>query len=140
MAKGFITNTNYKVEGDKAIVQVYGKLDNGESFLVENPYKPYFYIKETDQKKAEKLAPIEYQTSNFKNFNNEALTKVTLGNPKTTNEIRKLCSDNKIANYEVDIKFPSRFLIDHKILSTINIEGTKKKQKNCTASHYTVKI
>ncbi|MDP7457282.1 MAG: hypothetical protein QGH47_01015, partial [Candidatus Woesearchaeota archaeon] len=67
MAKGFITNTNYKVEGDKAIVQVYGKLDNGESFLVENPYKPYFYIKETDQKKAEKLAPIEYQTSKSKN-------------------------------------------------------------------------
>ena len=140
MAKGFITNTNYKVEGDKAIVQVYGKLDNGESFLVENPYKPYFYIKETDQKKAEKLAPIEYQTSNFKNFNNEALTKVTLGNPKTTNEIRKLFSDNKIANYEVDIKFPSRFLIDHKILSTINIEGTPTKEQRVKNYYKNAKI
>ena len=138
--KGFITNATYKVEKDKSYVQLYGKLQNGESFLVENPYKPYFYIKQSDQKKAEKLAPLKYEKTQVENFDSELLTKVTLPSPRMVPEIRSLFGDKKIAYYEADIKFANRYLIDNNILSSIKIEGTSEKSQRVKNVYTDVKI
>ena len=49
--KGFILYPSYKIIDGKSYVFLFGKLENGESFLVMNFYEPYFYIKTKDVKK-----------------------------------------------------------------------------------------
>ena len=69
--KGFILYSTYKIIDNKACVLLYGKLENNETFLTINEYKPYFYIKESDLKKVLKLEKFEYEENKFKNFDNE---------------------------------------------------------------------
>jgi len=129
MTKGFIVYPSYKTEEDKAIIQLYGRLDNGKSFLIENDYKAYFYIKTKDKSKAKALAPVKYIESSNTNFEGEKVTKVELETPKLVPEIRKLFSDNNIPSYEADIKFAMRYLIDQGIKNSLKIEGKPVKEK-----------
>ena len=51
--KAFIVYATYRVEGNKAFIHLFGRLENGESFVTINEYKPYFYIRTKDARKAE---------------------------------------------------------------------------------------
>ncbi len=121
--KGFIIYPTYDVINDETIVQLYGKLENGQSFVTLNKINPYFFIKEKDQKKIEKyLSKYKIENIPLKNFNEEKVMKISA---KTQSEITKLYQaiHKKIDAYEADIKPHYRFLIDNNLLGTINIEG-----------------
>ena len=53
--KGFIVYPTYRIIDGKAHVYLFGRLENGESFLTISKFRPYFYIREKDRKKLEKL-------------------------------------------------------------------------------------
>ena len=69
--KGFIVYPTYRILEDKAYIYLFGRLENGESFLTINQYSPYFYIKKTDSKKAKELVKLEIEDTNLKNFDDE---------------------------------------------------------------------
>ena len=50
--RGFIVYSTYRISDDKnkALVYLFGRLENGQSFLTINEYNPYFYIKTKDKK------------------------------------------------------------------------------------------
>ena len=58
--KGFIVNPTYKIINGKSYVCLYGRLENGDSFLTINEFKPYFFIKKSDLKNAQKLGEFEH--------------------------------------------------------------------------------
>ena len=66
--KGFIVYSTYRVVDDKAVVYLFGRLENGDSFLTINSYKPYFFIEEKFLKKALKIETFEYEKTVLKNF------------------------------------------------------------------------
>jgi DNA polymerase-2 len=125
--KGFVVYPTYRVRAvdgnEKAFVYLYGRLENGESFLVTKHYRPYFCIKASDRKKAEGLVKAEYAEDSLKNFDGEKVCKVILWNPKDVPGAKQLLQDNKIACYEADIRFTYRFLIDNDIKGCIEIKG-----------------
>lgn len=131
--KGFIVYPTYRVIDGKAQILLFGRLENGESFVTINDYKPYFWIKESDSKKAEQLLSKEkingivLENSDFANFDKEHVTKVILQIPKDVPNLRKLFNDNGIICYEADIRFSYRFLIDLDIKACMQIKGTSKK-------------
>src|SRR3989344_840096 len=125
--KGFIVYPTYRILEDKAYIYLFGRLENGESFLTINQYSPYFYIKKTDSKKAKELVKLEIEDTNLKNFDDEEVSKVILKLPKDVHEIKRLLAENKIVSYEADLKFEMRYLIDKGIRSAIKIEGEHKK-------------
>ncbi|MEK6868035.1 MAG: hypothetical protein AABX98_04380, partial [Nanoarchaeota archaeon] len=53
--KGFIIDPTYRIRENKAYVYLFGRLENGESFLTINETRPYFFIKKSDKKKAEEI-------------------------------------------------------------------------------------
>ena len=63
--KGFIIDPTYRIKDNKAYLYLYGRLENGESFLTINETKPYFFIKKTDKHKAEDLLKKEKSSINF---------------------------------------------------------------------------
>ena len=127
--KGFIVCPEYKVINDKPYVLLYGRLENKESFLAMNEFKPYFYIKESDLKKALKLEKFESEKTEFTNFKKEKVTKVILNLPSDVPKLRKTLEENDIECYEADIKFPYRFMFDLNLKGTIDIEGSHDKEE-----------
>ena len=48
--KGFITYPSQKILNGKSHVFLYGRLENGESFVAITEYAPYFFVREKDIK------------------------------------------------------------------------------------------
>lgn len=127
--KGFILDSTHKIIENKACVLLYGKLENNETFLTINSYRPYFYIKEKDLKKALKLKNFDYEENNFKNFSNEPVVKVLVNFPSEVTELKDKFKENNLDFYETDIKFIQRFLIDKEINSSLDIEGEYERNE-----------
>ncbi len=143
--KGYIVYPTYRIVDDeseddkkkrkKALVYLFGRLENGESFLIITPYKPYFYVataalKDPDEKlvKALKLFNAVTEQTDYRNFDDENVTKITIDIPGDVPKLRKILEEeHHISCYEADIRFYQRFLIDHDIKGTLEIEGSYKK-------------
>ncbi|MBI4154471.1 DNA polymerase II [Candidatus Woesearchaeota archaeon] len=122
--KGFIIYPTYRIINDQAYVYLFGRLENGKSFLTINYYKPYFYIKELDLNTALKLEKFDYEKTNLKDFNGNKVIKIILNIPSKVPELRELFKEVGIECYEADIRFPQRFLIDHNVKGSLDIEGS----------------
>ncbi|MGV8150945.1 MAG: DNA polymerase II [Candidatus Woesearchaeota archaeon] len=141
---GFIVYPTYRIVDDeseegkknkrkKALVYLFGRLENGESFLSISNYEPYFYVKTEDLKnekfqKALKDFNARTELSEFKNFEDENVTKIILTIPADVPKLRKhLEEDLSIECFEADIRFYQRFLIDKDIKGSLKIKGKYKK-------------
>ena len=117
--KGFILYPTYEIIDGKPSVMLFGKLENGQSFLTINSYRPYFYIKESDKKSLPK--EYDYEKSTLKNFEKKSLVKIYTSIPSEIPTLRKYLEEKGVDCYEADIKFPQRFLIDNNIKVTVDI-------------------
>lgn len=124
--KGFIVYSTYRIVDGKAKIYLFGRLENNESFLSIHDYKPYFYIKNSDLKKANELAKFDFENTKLKDFSENVLVKIIFNTPKEVQKIKHDFEDAGIVCYEADVRFVQRFLMDNNILGSLNIEGRSK--------------
>lgn len=121
--KAFIVSPSYITQENQTFIQLFGKLENNQSFVSLNKFNPYFFIRSQDKKKVSHYLK-KYTVSETKltNFQKESLIKIESTNStelnKLYNAIRK-----KVQTYEADLKPHQQFLIENHILGTINIES-----------------
>lgn len=142
--KGYVVYPTYRIieeENDgkkvkKAFVYLFGKLENGESFLAMKEFRPYFYIGEGDyQKHKEKVDKLlksfnaYTEESKFRDFHDNPVVKVYAELPADVKKLRESLEDLGLDCYEADIRFYQRFLIDHDIKGSLEISGRHKKGK-----------
>ncbi len=129
--KGFIVYPTYKIENGSARVYLFGRLENGESFLTMNSFKPYFFIRKSDLEKASKITEPAFSNKSvpLKDFDEEHMEKIILDIPKDVPVLRKKFEDIGINCYEADIRFAQRFLMDKEILCSVEINGQHRKPK-----------
>ncbi len=128
MVQGFIVDRTYRLVDGKPKIYLFGRLETGESFLTISDFLPYFYLKTGDRAAAEKLVKfVEIKDTTMKTFFAEPVSKATVSEPKVVGQVRKILEEQGIACYEADIPFTLRFLMDHDVLSTLEIEGPSKK-------------
>jgi len=121
--KGFVIQaTNREING-KSCVLLYGRLENNQSFLTINEFKPYFFIASADLKKAKNIVEFESEETKLTNFQGKKLTKLILNVPKEIPGIRSELEHAGIKTYESDIRYTTRFLIDNKIQGALDIIG-----------------
>ncbi len=126
MVKGFIVDSSYRNIDEKTFVEIFGRLDNGESFAVLKNFIPYFFIKNSDlpvSKKILKEFDLKFIDLKFKNFHNEKVIKIEAKNQELLNKVAKQLHECSIATYEADLKPNNRFIIDHDIYSCVEIDG-----------------
>ena len=129
--KGFIVYSTYRVIKGDSYVFLFGRLENKENFVTINKYKPYFFIRESHLKKARKLShEFEAEVTKLKDPEENSVVKITTKTPNELTKLRKKLEDHSIPCYEADIKFPQRFLIDHGIQGSLNIEGDHDSEGN----------
>lgn len=119
--KGFIVYPTYETINEETYVQLFGRLENGQSFVTINKIAPYFYIKKEDLEKI-KDNRINTEETNLKTFDGKEAIKLIFKNKtQSNNEHEKI--RKKIETFEADIKPQYRFIIDNNLLGSIKIEG-----------------
>lgn len=127
--KGFVIYPTYRIIDDKAYVHIWGWLENGETFLSKSYYRPYFFIKRSDLKKAKKIAECDHEKTGLKNFDREKVEKIILDIPGDVPGLRKKFEEEDIECYEADIRFAYRFMMDKNIRGSLEITGNFEKGK-----------
>ena len=125
--RGFIVYPTYRMEFDNAKIHLFGRLENGESFLSIHDYSPYFYIKKEDLEKAKNIFTFETEKVKLKDFKKNDVVKIIIKNPRNISDAKKMFENQGIVCYEADLRFTMRFLIDKGIQGSLNIEGEYKK-------------
>jgi DNA polymerase II len=122
--KGFIVYPTFRIKNGKSFVFLFGKLENGETFVTINSYKPYFFIESKDLKEARRyLASFDVEETKLINKEGKTVVKILLDTPDQAPKLRKVLDGHGIQTYEADIKFAQRFLIDKGIQGSMEIEG-----------------
>ncbi len=127
--KGFIVYPTYRTIDNKSYIYLFGRLENGESFLTVSLFKPYFYIRSSHLEKAKKLAKFDYENTDLLNFDKETMTKIIIDNTQEQSYLRSRFLDENIGCFEADIRLVMRFLMDNEIKASMNIEGDFKKDQ-----------
>tara|TARA_Y100000310_G_C20687729_1_gene820198 strand:+ start:1486 stop:3783 length:2298 start_codon:yes stop_codon:yes gene_type:complete len=117
--KGFIIYPSYKNIQGKSHIILYGRLENGESFVAIKKYSPYFFIKEKD---AKKLKDKDYEKTNLSTFNGKKVSKLSFSTPAELKEFRDSMGEG-IDTYEAEVRYPYRYLMDKNIHMAIDIDG-----------------
>ncbi len=128
--EGFVVHPTYKVSGEDSYVYLFGRLKSGESFVTINKYRPYFYIKKSDSKKAKEVLDgleitgrCELESTRLVDFAKKSMSIMKLSIPKDIPTARKAFENEGIRCYEADIRFEYRFMMDRGIKGTMSIKG-----------------
>lgn len=131
--RGFIVYSDYTTIENKTYIELFGRLENGESFLCLNRFQPYFFIKEENEKQLQRILKqnnypdIKIEKTKLENFHKEKVIKIMPENQETLNKLTKDLHEQEIDTFEADIKPATRFIIDNNLLGSILIEGDFEK-------------
>ncbi len=126
MVNGFIVYPAYDESNGVTQVKLYGRLENGESFVTINEIEPYFFVSELYSKRIEKLcASYEavIEKTKLTDFAEASVIKIICKSQANMNKLVKEVHEEKIDTFEADIKPQYRFIIDNNLLGKIEIEG-----------------
>lgn len=122
--RGFIVDTDYVNLDGKTYVQLFGRLENGESFAVMNEFNPYFFVKETDRNIVKNfLKDFKVEETSFKNFAGNSVLKISGKSQDEMNKLIKEIHSEGIKTYESDIRPYVRFMVDNNLKAGVEIEG-----------------
>jgi DNA polymerase II len=123
MVKGFVVYPTYQIENGKAKIHLFGRLENGESFLTISSFRPYFFILKKDLDRASKIHRLDHEDVSLVDYDGEPVVKLVTDIPKDVPTIREHFEDQGIKTFEADIRFAYRFMMDNGIKGSVNIEG-----------------
>ena len=129
-AEGFILQASYRVENRIPVVHLYGKLANGESFLIRDQReRPHFYVDRKDEKKTRAAGATSFHKSTSRSFSGEPLARVDVALPTDVPTLRDRLHDVGVATSESDVPFATRYLIDRNVRGGCVIQGEAQHSK-----------
>ncbi len=121
---GFILQASYRVSGGVPVVYLYGRLENGESFLVRDKRsRPHFYVNRTAGAAATEAGAVSVLPVKKRTFAGEPVARVEVGIPQDAPGVRDTLHARGVPTYEADVRFAVRYLIDRGIKGGVRIQG-----------------
>ena len=126
--RGFILQASYRINitpaGRVPVVHIYGRLEDGRTFLVrDDRQRPHFYIRERDADAARTLGAPVPQCVAKRSFAGEPVCKIETVVPGDVPAIRDRLHAAGIDTFEADVRFAVRYLIERGIKGGCEIEG-----------------
>jgi DNA polymerase-2 len=123
-AKGFILQSSYRIQSQRPVVHLYGRLVNGESFLVrDGRVRPFFYTDPRAAESARRAGAHDVSSTDWQNFAGQSVCRVEVGVPPDVPAIRDALHKQGFATYEADVRFAVRYLIERNIRGGCRICG-----------------
>jgi DNA polymerase-2 len=123
---GLIVHPTYRTRDGVPVVQLYGRLDDGRAFLVEDDrFRPYFFVPRAAVDRVRKESAATVEETPLASLAGEPVARVVVDVPGAVPPLRDRLSDAGIPPLEADIRFPYRYLIDHGVRAAVSIEGAE---------------
>jgi len=123
MMKGYIVYATYDEINDKTIVQLFGRLDNGQSFCSMNTTIPYFFVEKDAVSKLKINLKVQFEETELKTFAGKQVVRVLHPLQSELTKVSKFFHQKEINTYESDIKPHQQFLMDLDIKGSLIIAG-----------------
>jgi DNA polymerase-2 len=125
--RGFILQPTYRIEAGRPIVQLWGRLETGETFLVrDRRLVPHFYIEKRQAERARQLGARRLLPSDKKTLSGRSVVRVEVPTPPDTPPLRDRLQGAGIECFEADVRFAMRYLIDHGIRGSLALRGASQ--------------
>jgi DNA polymerase elongation subunit (family B) len=122
---GVILQPTYRIRNGRPVVQLYGRLESGRAFLVEDDrFSPYFFVRECDRHHLQKDANVSIRETELSTLAGEPVCRITTSLPSAIRDLRNRLARTGVASYEADLRFAYRYLMDHALRDSIGIEGS----------------
>ncbi len=122
--KAYIVSITSSSDEDKTVINLFGRLENQKSFAAIIPYTPYFYIRESDEKKAKPILDgAKIEKTKLVNKNKEPVIKISYESQTELNKIVREIHQKKIDTYEADLNPTLRYIIDNDVYGVVDISG-----------------
>ena len=122
--QGFILQSTYRVVNGAPIVLIYGRLDDGRTFLVrETRQLPTFYVRTDDVEQLE-WGNASVEATSWKTLDGVSASRVTVEEPSKVVPLRDRIHGAGIRSYEADIPFATAYLMERDIRGGVSINGT----------------
>ncbi len=129
MTRGFIYQSGYRIEyiqgAKRPIVQLFGRLESGETFLVRDDRDvPTFYVRCQDEERARRLGASPLAATELRTLGDgdEAL-RVEVPVPPETPPLRDRLHGMGIPTWEADVRFAMRHLMQRGLRGSAEIHG-----------------
>jgi DNA polymerase-2 len=121
---GFILQPTYRVQNDVPVVRIFGRLEDGGAFLVEDDrFRPYFFVPDAGLAPLAKEPGVDVEKSDLVDLAGRRVHKVTARLPGEVPALRDRLAARGVVALEADVRFPYRYLIDRGIRAGVEIEG-----------------
>ena len=134
--RGFILQPTYRIEAGRPVVHLFGRLEDGQSFLIrDDRQEPRFWIEARDAERAAPATAVSerpVRTADDPERRTPAgapVQRVILTRPQDTPPLRRRLQDDGVVCYEADVRFAMRYLIDRGIRGTLGIQGRSRRGK-----------
>ncbi len=129
MPRGFVLQPTYRVRNGKPVVQLYGRLEDGDAFLVEDDrFRPYFFASREAARVLDG-ASCEIEETELSGLDGTPLARVVATVPGDVPSLRDRLERAGGRAFESDIRFPYRYLIDAGIRGGVEIEGASQRSR-----------
>jgi DNA polymerase-2 len=120
MRSGLILQPTYRVRDGVPVVQLFGRLEDGPAFLVEDDrFRPYFFAPADEASRLDGVKGATVTATQLTSLGGTPVVQVTAETPGEVPTLRQRVVDAM----EADIRFPYRFLIDRGVRAAVSIEG-----------------
>jgi DNA polymerase-2 len=125
VARGFVLQPSYRVRDRRPVVQLFGRLEEGDAFLVEDDrFAPYFFAPEAAAHGLAGAAGVlAIERTGLRDLGGRAVARVSVDVPGSVPPLREKLQAAGSTALEADIRFPYRYLIDRGIRGGVSIEG-----------------
>jgi DNA polymerase-2 len=127
--RGFILQPTYRLESGRAVVHLYGRLEDGRSFLIRDRRPvPHFYVEARDAEAARALHAAPLLPTGKLTLAGRSVLRVEADTPSDAPALRERLLRHGIACHEADVRFAMRYLIDRGIRASLEIRGEGRAQ------------
>jgi DNA polymerase II len=122
--RGFILQPTYRIESGRPVVHLYGRLEDGRSFLLRDRREvPHFFVETSDAERARELGAGRITPTDRVTLEGKPVARVEVTTPADTPPLRERLTRAGIPCHEADIRFAMRYLIDRGIRGSLWIRG-----------------
>ena len=122
--RGFILEPTYRTSAGRAVVHLFGRLEDGRPFLVRDGRNvPRFYVESRDAERARALGAGPLTPEDRVTLTGQPVSRVEVALPADAPPLRDRLLREGIACHEADVRFAMSYLIDRGIRGSVEIEG-----------------
>ncbi len=127
--RGFILQASYRVTSDAGgkripVVHLYGRLEDGSTFLVrDDRSRPCFYIRASQADAARAMGSLRIAATDKRAFDGSTVCRIDVDSPNDVPNLRDRLHASGVDTFEADVRFAVRYLIDRGVKGGCEING-----------------